>query len=119
MGTNPSTIPPVLQALSTLEAALLGLLELLQSSELLDEAKRSSRMEEAAAAAGATEPAGKGGPAGGAGAGAQPLNENGLDSEWQASRRFCAEYVAGQARILEQALVEVRRLAGGSKWCGG
>ena len=36
-----------------------------------------------------------------------------MDSQWVASRRFCALYVRGQLRILKRALAEARRLAAG------
>lgn len=102
-----------LQALATLEAALLSLLDPLLRSPLLEEAESSSGV----GAAGPEQPggaerrqsSGSGGSAGGAEQ--RHLNENGLDDDWVASRRFCGVYVQGQARILRRALQEARRLA--------
>jgi hypothetical protein len=110
------------QALATLQAALLSMLEPLQQLPLLGPAPG------AAAAAGGREeqllqlsleqPA----PSGAAEALAlseqeeqhqrqqQECNENGFDAGWQMSRHFCRVYLEGQLHILRRSLQECRGL---------
>jgi hypothetical protein len=120
------------QALRTLEAALLELLQPLEQLPLLGEAAADAAQpdgseassaaaqhglqqltlqqragEEAGSAAGRPEAEKR--PVAGGDANAE-CNENGFDEDWRLSTRFCQLYLEGQRHILRSSLRECRRL---------